>query len=343
MSNIYRDGALWLYGYVGDNFWDEGFTATDVLLALAEHGRDNDLTVHINSGGGIVDEGVAIYNALANHKGTVRVEVDSIAASSASLIAMAGDTIVMKGGSLMMIHDPSNGSYGTAADHAKTIEQLEAYASQMAAVYADRSGKTPEEARADMKTEVWLTAAQAVEQGYADEAEATKAKAVSAFPYAQYAKAPKALKTKARQNGWTATEPAAPAGASAPLTQTKGSSMSEQNNTPAAASADQATAIAEAVKAYRERRKAIMALDEAKGRETLADHLADNTTMDVETAKATLAAAPKASKEGVNLDTYDTLRSDGQTLAPQGNGSTAPKPVAIDRAKIFAARRSATA
>lgn len=119
--------------------------------------------------------------------------------------------------------------------------------------------------------------------------------------------------------------------------------MSEQNTTSATASADQATAIAEAVKAYRERRKAIMALDEAKGRETLADHLADNTAMDVETAKATLAAAPKASKEGVNLDTYDTLRSDGQTAAPQGGAPAAPKAVAIDRAKIFAARRSAAA
>jgi ATP-dependent protease ClpP protease subunit len=343
MSNIYRDGALWLYGYVGDNFWDEGFTATDVLLALAEHGRDNDLTVHINSGGGIVDEGVAIYNALANHKGQVRVEIDSIAASSASVIAMAGGTIVMKGGSLMMIHDPSNGSYGTAADHAKTIEQLEAYATQMAGIYAERSGKTPEEARADMKTEVWLTAAQAVEQGYADEAEATKAKAVSAFPYAQYAKAPKALKTKARQSGWTATQQpeTAPDGASSNVL--KEGSMSTQDTAPA--TAEHLAAIADAVKADRDRRKAIMALDEAKGREALASHFADSTTMEVEAVKAALAAAPKAAKEGVDLEAYDALRGDGQTnAATQGGGKpTGSKPVAIDRAKIFAARRTATA
>ena len=77
------------------------------MAALAEHGRENDITARINSGGGYTHEGLAIYNALAAHKGKVRVEVDGVALSSASLIAMAGDEIIMKAGAIMMIHDPA--------------------------------------------------------------------------------------------------------------------------------------------------------------------------------------------------------------------------------------------
>lgn len=104
-------------------------------------------------------------------------------------------------------------------------------------------------------------------------------------------------------------------------------------------------AIANAVKADRERRRAIMALDEAKDRETLAAHLADTTELTVDVIKGTLAVSPKASKEGVDLGAYDAARAEGQQGAGAGAGGkpTGSKAVAIDRAKIFASRRPAAA
>jgi hypothetical protein len=74
---ILVDGELVLYGFVGEDFWDEGFTATQVIDALAMLGRDADITVRINSGGGYTDDGIAIYNALQAHRGEVAVVVEA--------------------------------------------------------------------------------------------------------------------------------------------------------------------------------------------------------------------------------------------------------------------------
>ena len=130
------NGELVLYGFVGDNFWDMGFTAKEVLDALAEHGRTEDITVRINSGGGYVDDGIAIFNALKAHAGKVTVVVDSLAASSASIIAMAGDERIMRTGALMMIHDPQGGVWGTAADMEKFAKVVEKQAESLASIYA---------------------------------------------------------------------------------------------------------------------------------------------------------------------------------------------------------------
>src|SRR4051794_2069625 len=101
-SSIVIDGAIALYGTTGDIFGDgTGFTDSDVLAALASIGR-RDITVRINSGGGDAFQGIAIYNALQGHPGKVSVVVDGIAASAASVIAMAGDTITLRQGALLM-------------------------------------------------------------------------------------------------------------------------------------------------------------------------------------------------------------------------------------------------
>lgn len=110
---------LQLYGSVGDNWWDEEyFTAAWVRTQLK--GMSGPLTVRLNSGGGIASEGQAIYTALKDYEGEVTVIVDGVAASAASLIAMAGDNIVMRLGSWMLIHDPAQlfgYGRGTADDH----------------------------------------------------------------------------------------------------------------------------------------------------------------------------------------------------------------------------------
>lgn len=189
--NIIVDGEIVLYGTVGDDLWGDGFTARDVVQVLAEIGRATDVTVRLNSGGGYVDEGVGIFNALAAHKGRVSMVIDGIACSSASLIAMAGDEIVMRRGTVMMIHDPAQITIGNADEHAKTIEQLNAYGESFAGIYAERSGETPDAMRALMKEETWMTAEQAVEQGFADRVEdGEEAKRPTAFAYHLYKNTP---------------------------------------------------------------------------------------------------------------------------------------------------------
>lgn len=198
-KNLLIDGTLYLYGDVGDPWgMGEGFTPDDVVDALAAHGP-GDLAVRINSGGGIAFHGMAINALLATHDGNVTVHVDGIAASAASLIAMAGDTIEMRTGAMLMIHDPSGITFGNADVHKQTADRLDRIAENFAAVYAARSGLPVDEVRALMKAETWLGADEAIERGFAtrrsDEPSADKA----AFDYRIYARAPKGLPLRMRQ------------------------------------------------------------------------------------------------------------------------------------------------
>lgn len=132
---------LLLFGSVGFSYWGEDyFTSKQVNDWLA--GRKGDITVRINSGGGDAVEGQAIYSALARYPYKVTVVVEGCAASAASLIAMAGDEIVMSLGSWMLIHDPATPftqSRGTAGDHVHTAQQLDLIADGYAAIYSERS------------------------------------------------------------------------------------------------------------------------------------------------------------------------------------------------------------
>ena len=201
------DGELVLYGFCGaDDWFDEGFTDRDVLDALSAIGRETDVTVRLNSGGGFTDAGKAIFNALKAHLGRVTVSVDGIAASAASIIAMAGDEVIMRTGALMMIHEASGITFGDADEHRRSVEWLERESAALASIYAEKTGGTVEDMRALMQAETWLTAAEAVEQGFADSADSEKARAVAAFDYRAYANAPKPLKAKARKENWSLDE-----------------------------------------------------------------------------------------------------------------------------------------
>ena len=116
---------LVMHGAVGASFFDdEGLTAADVRAATAD--LSGDLTIRLNSGGGDAFEGAAIHAVLSAYEGPKTIIVEGIAASAASLIAMAGDEIGMAEGAMMMIHDPSGITLGTAADHQKQAETLNA-------------------------------------------------------------------------------------------------------------------------------------------------------------------------------------------------------------------------
>ncbi|MCL4069007.1 ATP-dependent Clp protease proteolytic subunit [Pseudomonas sp. GX19020] len=188
---------IFLTGTVGQSFWDEEcFTIKSVREALM--GLSGPLTVHLNSGGGIAHEGQAIHNALKNYDGEVTIIIDGIAASAASLIAMAGDRIVMPLGAIMMIHDPARcfvEGRGTEEDHLQEAKALGVIATAYAAVYAARAGISVEDARAIMKAETYYDGAAAVEAGFATEADdATEAVAAALFDYRLYPKASAGLR-----------------------------------------------------------------------------------------------------------------------------------------------------
>ena len=157
-------------GSTGDWWYGEepGFTSGDVVFALSRVGNATDVTVRINSGGGIAWEGSAIHAALARHAGKVSVVVEGVAASAASVIAMAGDDVTMSLGAIMMVHEASGITIGTVKDHQDQINCLNTLCDSMATIYAAKSGQSVEVCRADMAAETWMTADDAVAKGYAD-------------------------------------------------------------------------------------------------------------------------------------------------------------------------------
>jgi ATP-dependent Clp protease protease subunit len=349
------DGDLVLYGFVGDDFWGEGFTASGVIDALAELGRDADITVRINSGGGYTDDGIAIYNALAQHKGKVAVVVDAVALSSASVIAMAGDTITMRAGALMMIHDPAGLTWGDAAAHEKSKTQLDKLGELMAGIYADRTGGDAMAIREDMRAELWLTGAEAVERGFATETEAGKAKATAAFDYRLYAHAPEKLVALAKRERWSLKTEAARKAAAAATPEKHGTeepTMTDKTKaaaTTAEAPKDTGIPISTPPQAVDEaaivaRIEAITESEEGKANPTLAKHFAFKTKLGADEAVAALqaAAADAAPQdEAPNPAQYQADRSAAQALAqPVAKAGAKPKgrPTA---SSIYAARKVA--
>jgi ATP-dependent Clp endopeptidase proteolytic subunit ClpP len=351
---VLLNGEIVLYGFVGENFWGDGFTARDVLDALAEHGRDNDVTVRINSGGGYVDDGIAIFNALKAHKGKVTVIVDSMAASSASVIAMAGEERLMRTGAMMMIHDPSGGVWGTADDMERYAKVMEKHGENLASIYAEVTGEDAGDIRDDMRAELWMTADEAVERGFATAIDKKKkAKAAAAHDYGVYAHAPDRLVALTKSKNWsraTAMKPAEGSSAPAQPGIEKETPTMTTKTEAEQSSVDTAKLVADAVtKALADskaRTKAILASDEANGREDFAEHLANDTEMSAEDAIALLAKAPKVEAKTVetkpNASTYEQRRLAAADLAKPG-GSERPEASGskINRDAIFVARRNA--
>jgi len=145
-----------------------GVSAKSFLAELAALPAGAPLELRLNSPGGSVFDAVAIYNALQRHEGTVTVTIDGIAASAASYIAMAGDTVVMPENAFLMIHDPSGMVMGNAGDMRSMAEALDKIAGSLVRGYAAKSGRPDEGIAALMAAETWLDAADALELGLAD-------------------------------------------------------------------------------------------------------------------------------------------------------------------------------
>lgn len=162
------DNVISIYDVIGADFWTgEGFTSKRMAAALRGIGA-RDVVVNLNSPGGDFFEGVAIYNLLREHKGSVTVNIMGLAASAASVIAMAGDVINIGRTAFLMIHNAWGGAVGNRHDFRAAADQLEPFDQAMAELYASRSGMTANEAGALMDAETWFSGSQAIERGLAD-------------------------------------------------------------------------------------------------------------------------------------------------------------------------------
>ena len=173
-AEIPEDGVLDIDGeIVAEPGW---FTGPDACVASdfrkALKGVKN-VTVHINSPGGDVIAGAEIYSALREHslngEGSVTVIVTGIAASAASIIAMAGDRILMHPVAYMMIHNPWTVAMGDAKELRKAAKVLDVIAEGLVSTYQARTGKDKEELEKMLANETWMSAATCVEEGFADE------------------------------------------------------------------------------------------------------------------------------------------------------------------------------
>ena len=154
-----------IYDEIG--FW--GVSAASFAHDLKDCGNNiKQINLHIHSPGGDVFDGIAIYNLLKNHPANVTVYIDGLAASMASVIAMAGNEVIMPENAMMMIHKPWGIQGGDAEDMRKYADLLDKVENTLIPAYANKTGKTPEELAEMLSAETWLNGKECVEQGFAD-------------------------------------------------------------------------------------------------------------------------------------------------------------------------------
>jgi ATP-dependent Clp endopeptidase proteolytic subunit ClpP len=158
-----------IYADIGQTWFEDGVTAEGFsreLKSLPDTIRD--ITIRINSNGGNVFEGISIYNRIKQHKAKVTVYIDGLAASIASIIALAGDEVVMGEGAMMMIHKPMSGVYGNSIDMEELSQRLDDVEEQLVGIYKRKTNLDRTEIKTMLAEETWMGADQALELGFVD-------------------------------------------------------------------------------------------------------------------------------------------------------------------------------
>lgn len=340
MNDLIQGGAIRLSGTIvkDEYIWPEDtgfFSARMVTDALA--GFPGDVTVFVNSDGGMPSEGEAIRAAFEAHPGKVTIKVTGNAHSAASLMVMAADHLEMSAGSLMLIHDPSVGAHGNPAALNAAAAELDVMAGAYASVYAARAGITPDEARAMMRAETMLTAQAAVDAGFAD---AVTAQAVTVAPDATMSRAAAVVAAGAAMGRALEAQMKFEANADAGLddgasqetgqeanSENEEISMTKKNDNapapvaPVAPSAEPVMTAAQAVAAERTR---VASINEIAapfmshvGPERVAQMISEGTSVDearVIIMNAAAAGQPQVSRARIITDERDTKRA-GMTAA----------------------------
>lgn len=170
-----KKGELYLYGEISDASWfGDEVTPAQFQKDLAALGDIDNLDIFINSPGGDVFAGITIYNMLKRHKAAKTVHVDGLAASSASIVAMAGDRVVMPKSATMMIHNAWALAAGNKARIRAIADELERVDGQLAEIYAERTGKDAGIIAGWMDAERWMSGEEALADGFCDEIEQNK-------------------------------------------------------------------------------------------------------------------------------------------------------------------------
>ena len=182
-----------IYGDIGESFWGESITASSVKDQLKE--MKGDVTVRINSGGGSVFEGFAMYNLLKAHDGKVTTINDGIAASAASTVFMAGDERITADNALTMIHNPWSLAFGDAEEMRNTANLLDKIKGSIIKTYTAGTDLSDDEVSNMMSDETWLDADEAIKQGFATDKAEDSSKAVANMDKPWINKAPKIEKT----------------------------------------------------------------------------------------------------------------------------------------------------
>lgn len=175
-----RTAQVAVRGYIGE--W--GVTDRDFIAAVEAHGEVDTIDVAINSRGGEVDHALSIFNFLKTHPARVNMRVDGVAMSAASIVLMAGDDIAMPANAILMVHQPRGYGAETADEHRQLAAVLDTFEAALLETYLARTGKTAAELTAMLADETFMTAKEAVENGFADrviplQAEARAASAVA--------------------------------------------------------------------------------------------------------------------------------------------------------------------
>lgn len=160
--------TIGIYDVIGEDWWTgEGFTAKRMAAALRSLGK-GPVTVSINSPGGDMFEGMAMYNMLREHPGEITVKVIGLAASAASVIAMGGDQVQIARAAFLMVHNCWTVGVGNRHDFQALAEALEPFDAAMADIYAVRTGSDVKAMQRLMDSESWIGGSSAVSQGFAD-------------------------------------------------------------------------------------------------------------------------------------------------------------------------------
>jgi ATP-dependent Clp endopeptidase proteolytic subunit ClpP len=164
-----EDVTLLIYGFVSGSAEIDSMVGADKIARdLASVPDARNITVKINSKGGDVFAGTAIYNTLKNHPANVTVYIDGLAASIASVIAMAGDTVIMPRNAMMMIHAPSVAVVGNADELTDTADTLRTIAKSMSSIYESKTGLSSDEIAKIMDAETWFSPEEALAKGFID-------------------------------------------------------------------------------------------------------------------------------------------------------------------------------
>ena len=178
MSASNGEATIDIYDQIGSDGWDSGITAKQFKAQLDALGDVNKITLRMDSPGGYIMDGFTIYNLLSEHKAHITGIVDGMAASIASVILMACDTVIMKQLSFIMLHKPSSGGYGNADELRGNADQLDKMEKMANKAYQDKTGLSEKEI-ADLLTgkdgsgATWMTPEDALDYGFADKIDST--------------------------------------------------------------------------------------------------------------------------------------------------------------------------